>query len=172
MEIIYYAASSLDGYIATIDGGVEWLDPFQGGSEDSSCTEFYKSIDVLLMGSRTYDFALEHLPWLSPDKQSWVFTKRDLPIAHPSVTLTNEDPATVVASLKEQGFHRAWLMGGGILAGSFQKQGLITEYAISVVPVLLGKGIPLFVDSSGVHSLKLIDTTRYESGIVQLKYGV
>lgn len=86
------------------------------------------------------------------------------------MTLTSEQPATVVALAEEQGFHRAWLMGGGLLAGSFQKQGLITEVLVSVVPVLLGKGIPLFANSNEAHSLELLDTTRYESGIVQLNY--
>ena len=85
-DVVYYVASSLDGYIATTEGGVEWLDPFQGKGDDHGFFEFYASCDGLLMGSRTYEFSLKHPPWRSPHKPSRVFTRRELPIAHPSVT--------------------------------------------------------------------------------------
>ena len=92
LEIIYYVASSLDGYIATADGGVDWLEEYQGAGEDYGFREIYGTFDAIVMGSHTYEFALAHPPWQAPDKPSWVFTRRELPIAHPSVTLTDEDP--------------------------------------------------------------------------------
>ena len=167
-EVVYYVAASIDGYIATADGGVEWLDPFQRGSDDHGFGELYASVDGLLMGSRTYEFALSHPPWRSPDKPSWIFSRRELPIAHPSVTLTSDDLVQLLGSL--QGLKRLWLLGGGRLAASFRRQGLITHCIISVIPVVLGGGIPLFADAPGQDSLRLLDAKSYSSGIVQLSY--
>jgi dihydrofolate reductase len=172
MDVIYYAACSLDGFIATADGGVEWLDPYQGGGEDYGYAEFYSSVEALLLGSRTYEVSLRLGEWQAPDKKSWVFTHRDLPIAHPSVRLTSEDPVDVVAKLRESGLKRAWLMGGGELAASFRTAELITRYIIFVVPIVLGGGIPLFADAGGRSPLSLIHAKPYSSGLVQLDYGV
>ncbi len=170
MEVLYHAAMSLDGKIATADGGVGWLDPFQ--SEDGyGYAEFYASVDVLLMGRATYEFALAHPPWLAADRPSRVFTKRDLPIAHPSVELTAEPPAKVVARLADAGHRRAWLMGGGVLAASFLEAGLITRSILAVMPVVLGDGIPLFAGGDGLpSSLELVATKSYPDGVVILTH--
>lgn len=171
LEIVYYVASSLDGFIATADGGVDWLTPFHSDTEDYGFAEFNRSVDGLLMGSRTYEFALEQPAWPAPDQPSWVFTRRSLPLAHPSVTLTPDDPISVTRALTARGLKRVWLMGGGALAGSFERQRLISDYRISVIPVLLGKGIPLFAGTSaGQRRLRLIATQPYSTGVVQLTY--
>src|SRR2546421_6260001 len=143
-EVIYYVASSLDGYIATTDGSVDWLSRFQTPGEDHGAGELEASIDALLMGSHTYEFALRLGHWPSPGKPSWVFTHRDLRVLHPSITLTSRTPAEVVELLRTRGVRRAWLMGGGKLATSFRSAGLISHFIISVFPVILGAGIPLF----------------------------
>ena len=171
-DVVYYAASSLDGYIATPSGGVEWLDPFQAAGEDHGFAEFYASVDALLIGSRTYEFALAHPPWRSADKPSWVFTRRELPILHSSITLTGDEPARIVESLQGRGIQRLWLMGGGRLAASFREQGLLSHCKIAVVPVILGSGIPLFANAPRQDSLKLVDVTPYPTGIVLLSYEV
>lgn len=168
-EVVYYVATSLDRFIATPDGGVDWLTPYHGG-EDRGFADFYRSIDALLMGSHTYEVALQLGPWRSPDKPSWVFTSRDLPVAHQSISLTAEEPARMLRTLGQQGIQRAWLMGGGRLAGSFRAAGLISHYVIAVVPVVLGGGIPLFADAPRHDSLKLTGVTSFPSGIVQLSY--
>jgi dihydrofolate reductase len=169
-DVLYYVACSLDGYIATSDGGVDWLEPFQAGGEDYGFAEFYSSVDAPVMGSRTYEFALEHRPWQAPDKPSWVFTSRDLPIAHPSVTLTSEDPAKVIDSIGERGLKRIWLMGGGKLAASFRARGLISRYIVAVVPIILGEGIPMIAADSRQDALRLIEVKPYPNGLVQLSY--
>ena len=171
MDVIYYAACSLDGFIATADGGVDWLDPYQGGEEDYGYAEFYSSVEALLLGSRTYEASLRLGEWQAPDKPSWVFTRRELPIAHPSVTLTSEDPVEVVATLRERGLKRVWLMGGGELAASFRTAGLTTRYMIFVVPLILGGGVPLFADAGERSPLSLIRAKQYSSGLVQLDYS-
>jgi dihydrofolate reductase len=171
LEVVYYVAASLDGYIATDDGGVDWLAPFQSASEDHGTGELYSSVDALLMGSDTYEFALKLGQWPSSDKPSWVFTGRDLRLLHPSITLTAQNPAEIVELLRGRGIRRAWLMGGGELATSFRSAGLISRFIISIFPVILGSGIPLFSPtSSGEDSLRLIEVKPFASGIVQLSY--
>ena len=170
-EIIYYVASSLDGYIATDDGGVEWLNRVHRAGEDYGAGDLQTSVDALLLGSRTYEFALKLGQWPSPDKPSWVFTKRKLPVLDPSITLTSETPVEIVRKLASRGCQRAWLMGGGKLAASFHAEHLISRYIISVFPVLLGSGIRVFAPhSSTADTLRLVAAKPYKSGIVQLTY--
>jgi dihydrofolate reductase len=172
-EIIYSVASSLDAYIATADGGVDWLTRFHSAGEDHGAGELQASVDALLLGSRTYEFALGLGHWPAPDKPSWVFTHRKLRVLHPNITLTSESPTAVVQLLDARGVRRAWLMGGGQLAASFHGAGLISRYVISVFPVLLGSGVPLFAPhSSGEDSLRLIEAKPFPSGIVQLTYDL
>lgn len=171
IEVVYAVGASLDGYIATPDGGVEWMAPFSTAGEDHGFGDFYASVDALLMGSRTYEVGLEAGGgWRGADKQSWVFTHRDLPVVHPSVTLTSEDPSNVVESLQSRRFQRAWLMGGGKLATSFRAKGLISRYEIGVLPILLGDGIPMFADPSRLEKLRLVKVKPYASGIVSMTY--
>ena len=170
-EIIYYVASSLDGYIATADGSVDWLSPFHTAGEDHGATELEASVDALLLGNHTYEFALELGQWPSPDKPSWVFTRRDLRILHHSITLTAQSPREVLELLAARGLRRAWLMGGGKLAASFHADQLISRYIISVFPILLGSGILLFAPhSSPPDTLRFVAAKPFKSGIVQVTY--
>ena len=132
--------------------------------------EFYASVDGLVMGSGTYEFALKQGKWQSPDKPSWVFTRRDLPVLHPSITMTSDDPAKVMETMIGQGLKRVWLMGGGKLATSFRMQGLITHYWIAIIPIVLGGGIPLFANAERQNPLELVEAKTHKSGIVQLYY--
>src|SRR5204862_2930449 len=133
--------------------------------------ELEASVDALMLGSQTYDFALKLGRWPSPDKPSWVFTRRDLRILHPSITLTAQSPREVVESLASRGLRRAWLMGGGKLAASFHADRLISRYIISVFPVLLGSGIPLFAPhSSPPDTLRFVAAKPFKRGLVQLVY--
>lgn len=168
MDIVYYVACSVDGFIATEDGGVDWLTPYN--SKEFGYTEFYASVDALVMGSHTYETALTHGDWPSPDKPSWILTHRDLTVADPSVTLTDGDPADVVDVIRREGHERVWLMGGGELASSFLTRGLISHYMIWIIPVVLGAGIPLFSRGAAVDSLRLVETKSFSNGVVMLSY--
>jgi dihydrofolate reductase len=171
IEIVYSVATSLDGYIATADGNVDWLSRFHVSGEDHGAGELQASVDALLLGSHTYEFALKLGQWPSPDTPSWVFTRRDLRILHPSITLTAQSPREVVELLASRGLRRAWLMGGGKLAASFHANQLISRYIISVFPVLLGSGIPLFAPhASALDALRFVAAKPFKSGIVQLIY--
>ena len=170
MEIVYYVACSLDGYIADRQGSVDWLNAIDDGEEDYGYEEFNQTLDGIVMGSRTYEFVLDHGEWVYPDHPSWVFTRRELPLAHPTVTLTKEDPTDLVASLASRGLSRIWLVGGGALAASFASERLITEFRIAVVPVLLGGGTRLLEGEFSAIGLELLGEKKYPNGMVHLDY--
>ena len=159
MEIIYYVAASLDGLIATPDGGIEWLKPYEGTAEDYGYAQFYASVEAVLLGRATYEKCLEFPEWPYADKPYWVFSRSNA-----------NTPASVVAEMKARGLRRAWLVGGGKLAAAFRTAGLITEHIVSIVPVVLGAGIPLFDGPGSTQQLKLLGSRAYPSGIVQLRY--
>ena len=159
MEIIYYVACSLDGLIATPDGGIDWLKPYEGTSEDYGYGEFYASVQAVLLGRRTYEQCLQFSEWPYPGKPYWVFSRA-----------SGNTPGSVVAEMKARGLRRAWLVGGGKLAAAFRAESLITEHIVSIVPVVLGAGIPLFDGPGPVQQLRLVSSRAYPSGIVQLRY--
>jgi dihydrofolate reductase len=169
-EIIYYVAASLDAYIATPDGGVEWLAPFETVGEDYGYAAFYTSVEAILLGSRTYEQLLTWSAWPYPGKPCWVFSHRQLDIVQPEVTLTNHSPAQIMRTLQASDVRRAWLVGGGALAASFRALSLITEYIVSIIPVLLGSGLPLFALPGPREQLHLVGSTSYANGVVQLRY--
>jgi dihydrofolate reductase len=170
VEIVYYVATSVDGYIATPDGGIEWLTSFESGGEDYGYAEFYASVEAVLLGRRTFEQVLSLGEWPYTGKSSWVFSQQPHPSPPPQVTLTSQSPAEVVTALADQGIRRAWLVGGGQLAGSFQAAGLISEHIISIIPIILGEGIPLFGEAGAMERLQMMGNTPYDNGLVQIRY--
>jgi len=169
-HIVYYVATSLDGFIATSDGGVEWLSSFGTSADDGGYQAFYATVDTLLMGSRTYEQILGFGDWPYPDKPCWVFSHRDLPVSRSEVRLTRRTPLEVVSELQTHGLRRAWLVGGGQLAAAFRAQRLITDYIVTVFPVLLGGGLPMFGATGAQEQLRLLSSRPLSNGIIQLSY--
>jgi dihydrofolate reductase len=170
VEVIYYVAVSLDGYIAPRDRGLSWLAPFESPEEDYGYADFYRSVAAVLMGSQTFRQAAQFPQWPYPEKPCWVFSRQFLHTSLPHVFVTDQSPQEAVAELDRRGCQRAWLVGGGQLAGSFRVQGLITEYIITVIPVLLGAGVPLFGSPALAERLHLVASKIYPTGLVQLHY--
>jgi dihydrofolate reductase len=168
--IVYYVASSVDGFIATLEGGIEWLAPFEGREEDHGYAEFYKTIDAVLVGGRTYEACLKFTEWPFAGKPCWIFSRQKRSATQPDVTVTDREPAEIVRELDGRGIRRAWLVGGGELAGAFRDAGLIDEYVISLIPVILGDGIPIFGYSSGKEDLQLAASKSFPTGVVQVRY--
>ena len=169
--VVYAVASSLDGYIAAEDGGVDWLHASMVKGESYDLDTFTSSIDGLVMGSRTYEAALAMGGFMGGSKPSWVCSKRPLK-AGKGVTVTAGQPRDVVQQLAAHGVKRAWLFGGGELAASFLEQGLIDEVSIGMMPVVLGSGVPLFGRlKNGYASLKLIESKPYKGGALGLRYA-
>lgn len=169
-EICYYVAASADGYIATPDGGVDWLSVVESPGEDYGCAAFYETVDLLLMGRGTYEKALSFGAWPYTGMPCQVFSARPIESPPPDVIQTSLPPAKVVAALKAADVRRAWLLGGAALAGSFREQGLISEYVISFIPTWLGAGIPLFGTAGQIEPLSVVESRTYPSGLVQIRY--
>lgn len=174
-EIVYHVASSIDGFIADKDGKVDWLNDFPS-FEDSEVSgdfeAFQNSFDGIVLGGHTYDFALGYGQWMLPNTPSWVFTKRALTVLHLSIQLTKENPETVIQQMESKGIKRVWLMGGGKLAASFMDAGLVNEIQLSIVPILLGQGIPLIGETSKEPKLTLTENKQYSNGVVSVTYKV
>jgi dihydrofolate reductase len=169
-KVILYIAASLDGYIARANGDIDWLSSVERPGEDYGYAAFYSSLDALVMGRETYDLSLTFGEWPYPGKKSFVFTHRNLKSVRQDVAFLSSDVVNGVAAIEAQGFHSLWLVGGGALTRSFFQNDLIDEYIISIIPVLLGSGIPLFPPAGREQKLVLAKSTEYPSGLVQLQY--
>lgn len=169
-EVILYIAASLDGYIAREDGGIDWLSRVERPDTDYGYAQFYQSIDVAVMGRKTYELALSFGEWPYPGKPSVVFTHRNLTSERGDVMFTAASPDAVLAELAARGLKRVWLVGGAELVAAFQQARLIDEYIVSVIPVILGDGIPLFLSTGVEQGLELVESQQYPSGLVQMTY--
>ncbi|NUB90347.1 dihydrofolate reductase [Haloterrigena sp. SYSU A121-1] len=170
--VTLYIAASLDGVIATEDGGVEWLEEYASDDEsedDGSFEAFFAGVDCLVMGSRTYEQILSFDEWPYGERPTFVVTSRDLPLATDRVELVAGDLRESVDGLEER-YDRIWLVGGAALAQSFLRERLVDGIRLTVVPVLLGGGIRLFGDDGTERALETVECTSFESGLVELRY--
>jgi dihydrofolate reductase len=174
-------AASLDGFIARRDGSVEWLettDEFaDGDAMDSGFVEaFLKTIDCYVMGSRTYETALgfeaKGLGWSYGDKPTFVLTRRQLPRTRDTVEFHSGDLAELVNGRLRPAFRSIWFVGGGVVSGECLRRGLVDEVRYSILPILIGDGIPFFEKLDREVALHLAETRAYRSGMVELRYEV
>lgn len=168
-DYILQIATSLDGYIARLDGSIDWLPVPEEGGEDYGYTKFYNSIEALVMGATTYEQVLSFGDWPYPGKFSYVLTHRDLSTTRTDVCFVQGGVEEVVKDVNKKGYQRVWLVGGGKVAASFMEQGLVSEYMIGVIPIILGSGISLY-QSVPEQKLDLIETNTFSSGVVGLRY--
>ena len=126
--VTLYIAASLDGFIATEDGCVEWLEEHAGAEDgsDRSYEEFFADVDCLVVGSRTYEQVLSVGEWPYGERPTYVVTSRDLPLATDRVELVAGDLRELTADLEER-YDRIWLVGGAALAQSFLNEGSSTR---------------------------------------------
>jgi len=164
-KVVLFIATSLDGYIAGPQGEIDWL--FHDA--DYGYTAFFDSVHALVMGRKTYELSLSFGEWPYGDKQAYVFT-RQTPPDDPRVRFVAGDAAGLIAGLRARAGQNIWLVGGAALVSTFLREGLIDEFVISVHPLLLGAGIPLFAPGIPRHGLRLAGVTPFESGLVQLRY--
>jgi dihydrofolate reductase len=168
--VVLYIAASVDGYIARSNGGTDWLSIVEREGEDYGYAAFYESVDAIVMGSKTYELALSFGEWPYSGKKSFIFTRRDFKSDREDVMFVSDTVNHVLTRMKAQGFKKIWLVGGGALTSSFFQRGLIDEYIISTIPIILGQGIPLFLPSGREEKLDLIALKQYPSGLVQAHY--
>ncbi len=169
IQITYYVATSIDGYIAKKNGSVEWLSSVETENEDYGYSEFYTSVGGLLMGRNTFEKIQESGDWPYGIKPCWVWSNTKLKSKPHPVIKTNLSPKEIIKAAQNKGLKHLWLVGGGKLAAEFEEQQLITKYIISIIPVILGQGIPLIYGAQS-KNLKLIENKSYESGLTQLTF--
>jgi dihydrofolate reductase len=171
-KVTFGGATSLDNFLARADDAVDWL--LWSKEASAVMTEYWRTIDTVLMGRKTYEVALRHGKGGagSPGMKTYVFS-RTLPEGDvKGVTVTARDPAEVVRELKEQDGKDICLMGGGVLAQSLFEAGLIDEIGFNVHPVLLGSGVPVFHPMSRQIDLELLECRPFKNGCVLVKYRV
>ena len=180
----YYCATLLDGYIAEADDTLDWLTKYEGSFEGDdaepikgSYERFYEGVGALVMGSATYEFVLRELgEWPYKGKPTWVLTSRDLPGPEGDGVDVRIGSAKVVDIYDEMigaaGDRDLWVVGGGNVASQFADEGLLDEVLLTVVPVVLGGGKPLFDRRVPGGPIQLTGTRRFDSGMVELRYEI
>jgi dihydrofolate reductase len=174
-------AASLDGFIARTDGSVDWLetaDEFVGGAtvDPAFVASFLETIDCYVMGSRTYEtavnFEAKGFGWSYGDKPTFVLTRRELPRIRDTIEFYSGDLAHFVNSRLRPTFRSIWFVGGGAVSGECLRLGLADEVRYSILPVLIGEGIPFFGKLDSDVALHLAEVNAYRNGMVELRYEV
>ena len=183
----YYCAMSLDGFIAESDDTLDWLMKYEGSFEGKGAEpggrgnydRFYDGVGALVMGSATYEFVLEHEAaggnWPYEGRPTWVLSSRDLPppkgAGEGDVRIANERVADLYEEMiAAAGERDLWVVGGGNVASQFADEGLLDELHVTVVPVVLGEGKPLFDRRLPGGPMQLSGTRVFDSGMVELRY--
>ncbi|MCI8282425.1 MAG: dihydrofolate reductase [Lachnospiraceae bacterium] len=171
-KVILFIAMSLDGYIADCEGKVHWLGG-QGNDDEliDTYSEFVSHVDTVVMGWNTYHQVRTELSpekWVYSGLDSYVITHRDCSSTE-QIQFSKENPCELIKSLKQKDGKHIWICGGADIVGQLMNEDLIDVYYISVIPMLLGKGILLFGGTEKKIPLTLIKTQNYD-GITDLVY--
>jgi dihydrofolate reductase len=183
----YYCASTLDGYIAESDDTLGWLLGYEGSYEGDDAEpikgaydRYYEGVGAVVMGSVTYEFVLAHPAeaggWPYAGKPAWVLSSRDLPVPDGEDVDVRIVNATVPDLYDEMtasaGDGDLWVVGGGNVASQFADAGLLDDLLVTVVPVVLGEGKPLFDRRLPGGPMQLTGTRPFDSGMVELRYDI
>ena len=169
-KVVLFVAVSMDGYIARSDGGIEWLSLVERQGEDYGYEAFMKTVDTIIMGRKTYEQVITRkLPNSFKEKICYVITRQEKSSAG-NIIFSKTNPADLVRRLKQMEGRNISCDGGAEIINILMKNDQIDEFIISVIPILLGKGIRLFGDFRKKTNLKLIRSTSYPSGLVQSHY--
>jgi len=168
-RVRFNVAASLDGYIAGPEGEFDWIpnDP------TVDFAAIFARVDTVLLGRRSYELTQSgQAPW-APGTRVYVFSRTLRAEDHPGVTVVSEDAGGAVASLRaENGEGEIWLFGGGELFQSLLAAGQVDSVEVTIVPILLGGGVPLLPPGAPRTPLALIGTHTYPSGMVTMSYAV
>ena len=177
IKVSVYIATSLDGFIARNDGELDWLDEAKSvvpDGEDCGFKAYMDSVDMLIMGRKTYEKVLSFGEW--PYGRTPVVVLSHNPISFPSnipdsVTHSSEPPRNLLSRLSDEGSEHVYVDGGITIQG-FLSEGLVDEITVTVIPVILGGGIPLFGPMENDIRLTHLRTTAFDFGFVQTTYAV
>jgi dihydrofolate reductase len=173
-KVVLYIATSIDGYIATKEGNIDWLpDPEQGENNNHSFgyEEFYDSIDTTLMGYATYKKIIGFgVPFPYFDKKNFIFSRNHQKKENLPVEFIRPDIISFVKKLKTGKGKHIWLIGGGQINGILLDNDLIDEMIVTVIPVVLGNGIPLFSSTTQIKRFKQVEVQTFGGSISQIRY--
>lgn len=168
-KVKLFIATSLDGYIATKDESLQWLEDIEGEG-DNGYLRFYEEIDTVIMGNKTYQWLesqkVSEFPYKGKD--CYVFSRKESG-RNENVIFVNDDVERFIQMLQKKEGRDIWIVGGGELLTSFIEQDLIDEYIITIAPIILGEGIPLFKEDSRTINLSLIGTQKFNQ-FIELHY--
>jgi dihydrofolate reductase len=177
-KIIVYIAASADGYIARPDGDVEWLNR-RPRNVDYGMRAFYRTIDTILIGRKTYDWAMDYYKKIGKTEgmfdtkvDNYVFSRKPPRRPAAGVQFVSGSVKAFAQRLRATPGKHIWMMGGGGLIASFLDAGEIDEFDIHVIPVFIGKGIPLVAPRHRDIPLRLRSSQKYPDGVVRLRYEV
>jgi len=177
-KIIVYIATSADGYIARPDGDVEWLNR-RPRTVDYGIRAFYATIDTILFGRKTYDWALDYhkkrgskAAIFDTNVANLVFSRKPAKRAATGVQFVSEPVKVFAQRLRATPGKHIWMMGGGELIASFLDAGQIDEFDIHVIPTFIGEGIPLVAPRHRDVPLRLRSAKKYPNDVVRLRYEV
>jgi dihydrofolate reductase len=167
-DLVYSVATSLDGFIAGPNGEFDWI--IQDPTMDFG--EIFGGFDTIVMGRRTYELMMRegHSP-KEFGMRVFVASSSLDPAQHPDVSIIPADLAKKVAELKRTSGKAIWLFGGGMIFRSLLDAGLVDRVEVSVIPILLGGGVPL-VPAGPRWALRFKDSRTFPSGIISLTYSV
>jgi dihydrofolate reductase len=176
-KIIVDIATSADGYIARPDGDIEWLN--RRARADYGIKAFYKTVDTIIMGRKTYDWAMAYAKKhrmksgvFDAKLRNFIFSKKPPKRVAPEVEFVTGPVKAFARRLRAEPGKHIWLMGGGELIASFLDAKEIDEFDIHVIPVFIGEGIPLVAPRHRDIGLKLLATKKYPDGVVRVRYAV
>ncbi len=170
-QVLLNLTTSLDGFIADPEGGIDWILP-PPAEVPQDYLELMDTIDAFVMGRATYELSLG-LPGgmdLFAGKDVYVFSSQEDIGPHEGITFVHEDPVAFVARLKQQPGDTIWLFGGGQLATALSSAGLVDDYLIAIQPILLGDGIRLWQEGHRPQRLEAVYAREWLDGIVELRY--
>ena len=177
-KITIHLVSSLDGYIAKKDNSVSWFessDYYENGVPEDNAEEFMKSIDCFVMGSRTYEHALElskNYGWAYGEIPTIIVSHRNLPVDRKNIEIYSGDLIKLVNERLKPNYKNIWLVGGAKLAKDFLLLKLADEIRLSVMPVILGNGTQFLDQIELEQLLHLKNVTAYKTGMVELWYEI
>jgi dihydrofolate reductase len=168
-RLVLYVATSLDGYIARTDGGLDWLDEVPNPDrEDHGYHELLAATGSILVGRATYEKLLGFgIEWPYPDHRTFVVSRDpSYRTATPNTEVLSGDLRSALHAIKRSEARDTWLMGGGVLLSSLLGMGEVDRMILSIVPTVLGKGIPLFPDGTRESRWRTVGSRHYPTGIV------
>jgi dihydrofolate reductase len=177
-KLTAHMVSSVDGYIAKKDNSIDWFEStshYEKGAGEPDIAAFLKTIDCYVMGSHTYELALslsKNYGWPYGDVPTIVISQRKLPLERKTVELYAGGLTLLIEERLRPDYRNVWVVGGPTLVKALIRLNLVDEIRQTILPVMLGDGIP-FYDQVGIEkALHLTNVTAYKNGLVELCYGV